>query len=258
MRFIPFEKFPRVERRLRKLLRSKSPTVQRDALAYGLGLHGLRCGEVINLTVGDLDELDEQLRVATLKGGKPRKIDLGPGFFAALHRLAGNRAATAPLFATSKGTPVDERHWQRGFRELSADVLGGKGLNFHGLRHTFAMRVYLRTKDLQRVMARLGHRQPSSTQHYVDAYRELDDATIAKYERVDVLPSLRAKRRPKNQRSPERRADSREIVRAKSKSVRKRHRKAGLPIGPLLRLFGSKVVTGAELERRRNTNRRSG
>lgn len=188
--YIPFKKFERVVRRLRKLIRSKDATARRDALAYVVGLHGLRVTEVINLKVGDLHPIDEMLRVATLKGGKPRKVALGRGVFRELKRLTVKRPATAPLFVTTTGKPVHESHWQKGFRELTAELLGGEGLNFHGCRHTFAMRLYARTKDPQRVKARLGHRSAKSTQEYIDAYGELDDRELDELGQIEVLPNL--------------------------------------------------------------------
>lgn len=259
MRYIPFEKFPRVERRIRKLLRSKSPTRRRDALAYGLGLHGLRCGEVINLTIGDLDTIDELLSVQTLKGGTPRRLSLGPGFFEAIKRLGAKRAKSSRLFVTTKGEPVDERHLQRGFRKLSRELLGGSGLTFHSLRHTYAMRFYAKTKDFQRLMGRLGHRQPSSTQVYIGAYHELDDERLERIVRngFEILPSLVVRRR-KGRGSTERGEVNRKTVRAKTPAASKRERKTGSDVAPLLRLFGHKLTTPAELHRQRQEDRRSG
>lgn len=193
--YIPFKKYARVEKRIRKMVRGKDATDRRDALAYGLGLHGLRVTEVVNLTCGDLNRVDEFLYVATLKRGKPRRVTLGPGFYAELRRLAAKRPDAAPLFATSTGKPVHPSHWQDRFRDLTAELLGGEGLNFHGCRHTYAMRLYVKTKDMQRVKARLGHRSGDSTQVYVEAYGELDDDMLAGLGEFSVLPSLKVRAR---------------------------------------------------------------
>lgn len=235
IRYIPFKHFDRVVRRLRKLVRSKSATARRDALAMILGLHGLRVTEVVNLLIGDLDALDELLLVRTLKGGKPRRVSLGPGVFKELRRLGAKRAKTAPLFTTGDDQPVLDNWLQKQTRLVTAKVLGGDGIRFHAFRHTFAMRTWHETKDLQRTMARLGHRSSQSTQCYIEAYGELDDAQVRKIGRVDVLPSLAVgaekKRHPSKPRKPVRtrnnpgqkthvslgnQNDSHEMVRAKN------------------------------------------
>jgi len=49
----------------------------------------------------------------------------------------------------------------------------GVPYRFHSLRHTFAMRVYARTKDLLLVKKLLGHRSINSTLVYAEALDEL-------------------------------------------------------------------------------------
>lgn len=190
MRYVPFPKFDKLVRRLRKLIRSESKTARRDALAVVLGLHGLRVTEVVRLRVGDLDAVDESLAVATLKRGKPRRMQLGSGVFRALRKLGAKRAKDEPLFVTATGSAVRHEHWQKFARELTGEVLGGEGLRFHAFRHTFAMRLYHATKDVQRVKSRLGHRSAASTQVYLDAYAELDDRALDRLGKVAALPSL--------------------------------------------------------------------
>lgn len=193
MRYVPFDKFDKVVRRLRKLIKADVGTSRRDALAMILGLHGLRVTEVVNLTIGDLDVIDQRLDVQTIKRGKPRRLKLGPGVFKELKRLGAKRAKADRLFVTSSGEPVRHEHWQKFARDVTAETLGGVGLKFHALRHTFAMRLYVTTKDMQIVKARLGHRSIASTQVYVDAYTELDDDELRKWRRVEVLPSVAGK-----------------------------------------------------------------
>lgn len=195
MRYVPFNKFDKLVRRLRKLIKADVGTSRRDALAVILGLHGLRVTEVVNLTIGDLDVIDEMISVETLKRGKPRRSPLGPGVFKALKRLAAKRAKSDRLFVTSSGEPVLASWFQTKAREITESVLGGEGLKFHAMRHTFAMRLYMTTKDMQRVKARLGHRSLASTQVYVDAYTELDDRELKAYRKVEVLPGLQTDRK---------------------------------------------------------------
>jgi hypothetical protein len=204
-KFIPFEKFPKLERRLRRIVvggkeaqpGTKAANNRRDALAVLIGLHGLRVEEVSNLTIGDLDTTDDMLQVMTIKNGRPRRISLGEGVAKRLKKLAGKRKEHEPLFATGKGKKVFPSHWQRYARELTKDLFGAPGFNFHAMRHTHAMRLYHKTKDMQRVRARLGHKSMKSTDVYIEAYGQLDDARLERIGRIDVLPSLvKHRRRP--------------------------------------------------------------
>jgi len=196
-KYVPFEKFAKLERRLRRIVLKGKEAQRRDALAVLLGLHGLRVEEVSNLTIGDLDPTGEMLTVMTIKGGRPRKISLGEGVTKRLRRLIGKRKEHEPLFTTGKGKQVFPSHWQRFARELTKDLFGSPGFNFHAMRHTHAMRLYHKTKDMQRVKARLGHKSMKSTDVYVEAYGMLDDARLERIGRIDVLPSLvKHRRRP--------------------------------------------------------------
>jgi integrase len=194
-KYVPFPKYRKLERKLRKIIRRGSETDRRDALAMVVGLHGLRVSEIINLNVVDLDQVDETLAVQTLKGGKPRKLHLGPGVFRELRKLVGRRGKDRPLFETTNGNRVCETQWQRFCRSVTAEVLGGKGLRFHALRHTCGIRWYHDTKDVIRVMQRLGHRSINSTQVYVEDYGVLTEAEIRRIGRVPVLPCVVGDRR---------------------------------------------------------------
>ena len=222
-KYIPFEKYDRLVRRLRKLVRRGTAVEKRDALAAVLGLHGLRITEVRNLLVGDLDHVDELLLVRTLKRGKVRNVRLGPGVFAAVKRLAGRRPKEATLFTTNRGGPVAANYWQGWFRDLTRQVIGGEGRKFHACRHTYAMRVYHNTKDLQRVRALLGQRDERSTQVYVEAYGELDDRTMRRLGEVATVPSLkagRAKSREPGAGSGKTRAGTRRVPEGKASAKR--------------------------------------
>lgn len=206
-KYVPFEKFEKLERRLRRIVRRGTEAQRRDALAVVLGLHGLRVSEVVNLTVDDFDPIDETLRVITLKKGRPRRISLGRGVALQLKRLAHGRTKSEPLLR-SRGTrgekgPVHPNQWERFARKLTKKVLGGDGLPFHCFRHTHGIRTYAVTKDMQRVRSRLGHVSIKNTDVYVEQWGMLDDRRLAWIEKqirlgkFSALPSLVGRRRSK-------------------------------------------------------------
>lgn len=193
LKYIPFEKFPKLENRLRKIIKVGTTFEQRDALAVVIGLHGLRVEEVSNLTVGDVDPWAETLRVETIKGGVPRTISLGDGVAQALRPYLKGRDASDPLFATGKGEPVFPSHLQRFVRKISRVLFGGDGLNFHMLRHTCAVRLYHRCHNEVRVRTWLGHSSANNTFIYIKAYGLIDERRLERLgprKKFVVLPSL--------------------------------------------------------------------
>lgn len=190
IRYVPFGAYDRLVGRLGELARDGSFATRRDALAMILGLHGLRVTEVRNLSIGDLEVIDERLSVATLKRGRPRTVKLGPGVMAAI--VQWRRLIDAePLLSTVTGRRVSVSHWQRFCREVTAELLGGVGLKFHALRHTAAMRGYQAWRDPLRVRKRLGHASLNSTMVYVDAWMDLEeDEAEAIGRKIAVVPAL--------------------------------------------------------------------
>lgn len=170
MRFIPFQEVPTLEAELRRLIGQGRRGQQRDALALCLGLHGLRVSEVSLATVKALDLHAGTLTPPVIKRGKSRTVPLDRTVIEAL--LAWREGSAAPwLLFTGRGKRVFPSHWQRFCETLTREIFGFP-YRFHALRHTFAMRLYARTKDLLLVRKMLGHRSITSTLVYADA---LDD-----------------------------------------------------------------------------------
>lgn len=189
-RYVPWGAYDRLVDRLSELARDGSFAVRRDALAMVLGLHGLRVTEVRNLTRHDVDVIDERLSVATLKNGSPRTVKLGNGVTEAI--VQWRRLIDAePLLCTLAGQPVAVSQWNRFCRKWTAAVCGGKGLKFHALRHTAAVRGYQAWRDPMKVRKRLGHRSLSTTQVYIDSWLDLEDEeTEAIGRKIAVVPAL--------------------------------------------------------------------
>ncbi len=140
-------------------------------LLYGAGL---RIGEALSLTVGDVRGGGDTLRV-TGKGGRQRIVPLLPvvraGLKAHLARQAAGAPPDAPLFRGVRGGPLGARAIQR----LTARLRGALGLPAsatpHALRHSFATHLLGAGADLRQIQELLGHARLSTTQGYaaVDA-----------------------------------------------------------------------------------------
>lgn len=147
---------PEVER-LKKILKDYEDKDPRNCLMIGLGLRtGARAQELLNLTMEDLNPHDESVFIRGLKNSNDREIPLHSDFFKRLHRFAGQQDGKN-LFGITYN-----RLYQ--IWELYRPV----PKKFHSLRHTFAIELYQKTKDLRLVQVALGHRNITNTMIYAD------------------------------------------------------------------------------------------
>lgn len=170
MRYIPLPQIHQLEQHLADLIDSATHTKTRDALAMCLGLHGFRVTEVSQTRADALDINGLLLTPPRIKRSRPRSIGLHPSLVAAI--IAWRDGSPCPwLLHTAALNPIHPTHLQRFCRRTTLAVFGFS-YRFHALRHTFAMRVYEKTRDLLLVKKLLGHNYVTSTQVYAEA---LDD-----------------------------------------------------------------------------------
>jgi integrase/recombinase XerC len=98
-----------------------------------------------------------------------------------LRRRAGSPADTSALFLSNRDTRLSARQVQARFvLWLRWAGIDRPGLSVHSLRHTFASRLYLRTRDLILVGRAMGHKTTEATRVYVHQNDEaLEDALEA-------------------------------------------------------------------------------
>jgi len=183
IRWFPLDRLAELEAAIGADLASVRLTERRDALAVALGLHGLRVGEVRRAGVADLVQSSGFLHVPPFKRGYGRNIPLDRSVVNALVAyLRERRVDSSQLLCTRTGRPVCHKRFQRAAGRMFVRVLGEStdGLTFHSLRHTFAMRTYQRTKDLDLVKRLLGHRSITSTEVYARSLSELPADCLVK------------------------------------------------------------------------------
>ena len=122
---------------------------------------GARAQEVLNLRFADLNTYDESVFIRGLKGSNDREIPLHSELFTRLFRFAEkNRAEKGgkeEIFPISYNRLYQV--WEM-YRPIPK--------KFHALRHTFAIELYQKTKDLRLVQVALGHRNITNTMVYAD------------------------------------------------------------------------------------------
>jgi site-specific recombinase XerD len=149
------------------------------ALIHALRSSGMRVGEVVKLTRGDLDKTHRSARV-TGKGNKERVVYFDETAWGAIECYLRERRDGAltralsdlPLFARHSRTssnrrlPLTTHQVQRIFAELCERAQLDTRATPHALRHAFATRVLDATSDLAAVQDLLGHVSPTTTRVY--------------------------------------------------------------------------------------------
>lgn len=147
---------PEVDR-LEHILKSFANKDPRNCTLLWTLLHsGARAQEVLNLRVDDLNTYDETVFFRGLKGSNDRELPVPSWLFQRLvHETTSARDEI--LF------PITYNRLRQ-IWELYRPV----HKKLHGLRHTFAIRLYKKTKDLRLVQVALGHRNITNTMVYAD------------------------------------------------------------------------------------------
>jgi tyrosine recombinase XerC len=142
-------------------------------LLYGTGL---RVAELCALDVGDVDLDRGRVRVLG-KGGKQRDVPLGESAEAAVRSyLSGPRGRIAPggegaMFHNRRGKRLAPRDTRSVVEKYRREMLVGRRVSPHTLRHSFATHLLEGGADIRAVQELLGHSSLSSTQRYTHVSR---------------------------------------------------------------------------------------
>ena len=143
--------------KLELLLKRYIFSEKRNCLALLIALHtGARAQEILNMQVEDLDLFNQSIFIKGIKGSNDREIPLQPWIFEALEDYS----------KTLKGPDIFPISYHR-LRQIWTDYRPVEK-KFHCLRHTFAIRLYKKVKDLRLLQVALGHRNITNTMVYAD------------------------------------------------------------------------------------------
>lgn len=149
----------------------------RDSIIIELAIHtGARIQEILNTTTNDLNDHHRTIFIKGLKGSKDRELPLPNEFYKRLKAYVS--ISRAELRDTDKLFPMSQRRLAQIWEQYRPNKTKG----FHSLRHTFAINLYKRTKDLKLVQTALGHKNIQNTMVYADyvySTTELRKALIA-------------------------------------------------------------------------------
>jgi len=143
-------------------------------LLYGAGL---RIGEALALTIGQVESLldtGQDTLAVTGKGNKTRLVPLLPQALEALAAYRDSCPLLRPLpvshafFLGARGAPLDPAIIQKRVRELRHQLGLADSVTPHALRHSFATHLLGAGGDLRTIQELLGHASLSTTQRYTD------------------------------------------------------------------------------------------
>lgn len=143
--------------RLETLLDRQIEKDPRNCLILLLALKtGGRAQEILNLTKSSLNAYEKSVLIQGLKGSNDREIPLHAGLFKALQSYA----------QALEGERLFPISYNR-FRQIW-DLYRPVKKKLHSLRHTFAIELYRKRKDIRLVQVALGHRNVMNTMIYAD------------------------------------------------------------------------------------------
>lgn len=149
---------PEVERLERTLAKEIQPESARDVLLLELALRtGARATELLDLRHVDINLYDGTLFIRGIKGSNDRELPLPKPLFERLVAYAQIADRNEGLFPIGYHRLRQIWDWYRPAPK-----------KFHSLRHTFAIRLYRKTKDIRLVQVALGHRNITNTMIYAD------------------------------------------------------------------------------------------
>ena len=130
----------------------------RNCLAIHLALKtGARAQELLNVKKSDLNPYDQSVFITGLKGSDDRELPIEPSLFEQVEEYAHKKKPEEFLFDIT---------YHR-LRQIWCDYRP-VAKKFHCLRHTFAIRLYKKTKDIRLLQVALGHRNITNTMIYAD------------------------------------------------------------------------------------------
>ncbi len=148
---------PEVER-LESTLANGYAAHPRDILLISIALRtGARAAELLQLRHADLNAYDATVFIRGVKGSNDREIPLPQIWFDRLQTYSHSLVEKEGLFPIGYHRLRQIWDWHRPTAK-----------KFHSLRHTFAIRLYRKTKDLRLVQVALGHRNITNTMIYAD------------------------------------------------------------------------------------------
>lgn len=144
----------------------------RDSLLIALGLYtGGRAQEILNIKKKDLNFHDRSVLIHGLKNSRNREIPLSRKLFSRLAVFVENKQQDDLVFDIS---------YER-LNQIWQNYRPGSRKTFHSLRHTFALNLYKKCKDIRLVQTAMGHKSINSTMVYQTYFHTVSELRKAMF-----------------------------------------------------------------------------
>ncbi len=128
---------------------------------------GLRCGELLNLRLRDVDSKRNFLIIRQAKGKKDRYVPITVKLIEELREYFKMYKPKTWLFEGQRiGEPYSARSLQLVLKEALIQARIKKPVTLHWLRHSFATHLLESGTDIRYIQSLLGHNSPKTTMIY--------------------------------------------------------------------------------------------
>jgi integrase/recombinase XerD len=128
---------------------------------------GLRCGEVLNLKLNEIDSNRLVIYIKDAKGGKDRMVPISLKLVEELRDYYIKYKPKTYLFeGITKGEKYDERSFQSVLKQGIKHAGINKPVTLHWLRHSYATHLLDSGTDLRFIQELLGHKSSRTTEIY--------------------------------------------------------------------------------------------
>jgi site-specific recombinase XerD len=126
---------------------------------------GVRCQELCDINIEDLNFKDQSAKIMTLKAFRPRFI-FWPSETSLLIKIVIGERTSGALFTSSRGSRMIKRNVERWIKALVQEAGIEKDIVPHSFRHGFVHENLNIGTDLPAIQAMVGHRNPESIFKY--------------------------------------------------------------------------------------------
>lgn len=152
---------------------------------------GLRVGEVVSLSIKDIDSQRMLIHVVQGKGKKDRYTILSKATLQLLREYVKEYRPREWLFEGQvRGTHIVERTAQRVFEDACKSAGVKKDVSIHSLRHSFATHLLEGGTDIRYIQNLLGHYDCKTTQIYTHVSKKYIVSIISPLDSPEIKQSV--------------------------------------------------------------------